>query len=297
MRKLVILVALVSAACGSIGLPQAHAITLAYKTNDTYSYHFHAVMNYTAGISTMTIPVTADVSADEKMTVKSVDSTGTADLDVQLTNLTVKVAANGTTNTTTKTTTSVEMKVASDGRVISVNGSAISGSLSIPGIPGTQGGLLSAILPDKAVKPGDTWTKSFDVTPPTGTGSIHVASSNKYVKDEKAGGVTAALVQSNIDTTINLNLDLGTPAPGQGGAALFPSGGVSGPQSFTLKGTDASIVTSWVDTNARRIVKTHQTDTLDLTIQFTMPAGATPSPILSGPLTVKGTQTLDMTPA
>ncbi len=295
MRRLAVLVALFAAACGSFGLAQPHAITLAYKTGETYSYHFHAVLDYTVGISTMTIPVTADVSADEKMTVKSVDSTGTADLDVHLTNLAVKVAANGTTNTTTKTTTSVEMKVAADGRVISVNGSAISGSLSIPGIPGTQGGLLSAILPDKAVKPGDTWTKSFDVTPPAGKGSIHVASNNKYVRDEKAGGVSAAVVQSNINTTIDLEIDM-SAATGQGGASLLPSG-AAGPQSFTLKGTDASVVTSWVDTAAKRIVKTHQTDTVDLTMQFAMPAGSTPSPILNGPVTVKGTQTLDMTPA
>ncbi len=296
MRKLLLLVALVAAACGSVGLPQAHAIALAYRSGDSYSYHFHAALDYTVGISTMTVPVTADVSANEKMTVKSVDSTGAADLDVQLTNLTIKVVANGTTNTTTRTTPqSVEMTVASDGRVIKVNGSPISGSLAIPGIPGTQGGLISAILPDTAVKPGDTWTKSFDVTPPAGTGTIHVASSNKYVRDEKVGTVSAAVVQSNINTTINL--DLGAAVAAQGGASLLPSGGAPGLKSFTLKGTDASIVTSWVDTSAKRIVKTHQTDTLDLTIEFTMPAGSTASPILSGPLTVKGTQTLDMTPA
>ena len=296
MRKLILLVALVMAACGSFGVPQAHAITLAYKTGDAYSYHFHAVLNYTVGISTMTIPVIADVAADEKMTVKSVDSSGTADLDVKLTNLAVKVTANGTTNTTTKdTATSIEMKVGSDGHVISVNGNAISGSPSIPGIPGTQGGLLSAILPDKAVKPGDTWTKSFDVTPPAGSGSIHVASTNKYARDERVGSVNAAVVQSNINTTINLSLN--TSASGQGGASLFPSTGSSGLQSFTIKGTDASIVTSWVDTSAKRILKTHQTDTLDLTIAFTMAPGSTPGVMLNGPITLKGTQTLDMTPA
>lgn len=296
MKKLIVLLALVAVACGSFGVPQAHAITLAYRAGDAYTYHFHAVLNYTVGISTMTIPLTADLSANEKMTVKSVDSSGTADLDVQLTNLTVKVTANGTTNTTTKTTpTSVEMKVGSDGRVVSVNGSAISGAPSLPGIPGTQGGLLSAILPDKAVKPGDTWTKNYDLTPPVGTGSIHVASTNKYARDEKVGSVISAVVQSNVNTTINLNLD--TSAAGQGGASLFPTTGSSAVQSFALKGTDASIVTSWVDVSAKRILKTHQTDTLDLTIAFTMAAGSTPSALINGPITVKGTQTLDMTPA
>ena len=296
MKKLIFVVALVVTACGSFGVPQARAITLAYKSGDAYSYHFHAALNYTVGISTVTIPVTADVTADEKMTVKSVDSSGTADLDVQLTNLAVKVAANGMTNTTTKNAaTSIEMKVGSDGHVISVNGNAISGTPTIPGIPGTQGGLLSAILPDKAVKPGDTWTKSFDITPPSGSGSIHVASSNKYARDEKVGSVNAAVVQSNINTTINLNLD--TSTSGQGGASLFPSTGSSGLQSFSIKGSDASVVRSWVDTGAKRILKTHQTDQLDMTIAFTMAPGSTPGVMLNGPITLKGSQTLDMTPA
>ena len=296
MRKLIFLVALVVAACGSFGVPQAKTITLAYRAGDAYSYHFHAVLNYTVGISTISVPVTADLAADDRMTVKSVDSSGTADLDVRLTNLTVKVTANGTTNTTTKSTaTSLEMKVGSDGRVISIDGDAISGSPSIPGLPGTQGGLLSAILPDKAVKPGDTWTKSFDVTPPAGSGSIHVASSNRYARDEKVGSVNAAVVQSNINTTINLNLNTG--ASGQGGASLLPSTGSPAMRSFALKGTDASVVTSWVDTGAKRILKTHQADTIDLTIQLTMAPGSTPGVVLNGPITVKGTQTLDMTPA
>lgn len=297
IRRIALLGFFLIAACGSIGSTnQAHAITLGYKSGDTYKYQFHAALDYTIGIQTMTVPVKADLSANEKITVKSVDSSGTADLNVDLTNLKIATTTNGTTNTTTTDTSqTVEMKVASDGRVISVNGSSVSSGSSLPGVNGTQGGLISAILPDKPVKVGDTWTKDFDESAPIGSGSVHATSTNKYTKDEKVGSVNAAVVDSNVNTTINLTID--SSSTGASGSPLIPAGSSSGIQGLKMNGTVASTVTSWVDTGAKRIVKTHQTDNIDATLDFTMAAGAQPNPLLSGPLTIKGTQTLDLTPA
>lgn len=285
------------AACGSVGVGnQTHAITLAYKTGDTYRYHYSATLNYTVVIQTMSIPVRIELAADEKLTVKSVDSSGTADLTADLTNLSVKTTANGTTNTTTSNTpTSVEMKVASDGRIMSVNGNALGSGGTLPGVPGMQGGLVSAILPDKPVKVGDTWTKNYDQSAPTGTGTIHITSTNKYAKDEKVGNVNAAVVQSTVNTNIDLSID--STATGQGGSSLIPSGESSGLSGIKISGTDLSTVNSWVDTGAKRIVKTHQNDAVNMTLSFTMAPGSQANPLLTGPLTVKGTQIVDMTPA
>lgn len=295
IKKIAVAGFVLVAACGSLNTgPQTHAITLSYKTGDTYKYHYHAVLNYTIGIQSMSIPVRVDLAADEKITVKSVDSSGTADLTADLSNVTVKTTANGTTNTTTTDTpTSLEMKVASDGRVVSVNGSSTTTGAGVPGIPGGQGGLISAILPDKAVKVGDTWTKAYDQTPGVGTGSVHVTSSNKYARDEKVGSVNAAVVESTINTTINLSVDT---ASGQGGSSLLP-GEASGLSGVSITGTDLSTVSSWVDIGAKRLVKTHQNDAVDATLNFTMAPGSAANPMLTGPLTLKGTQVLDMTPA
>lgn len=296
MKRIALVGFFLIAACGSATIGnQAHAITLSYKAGDTYKYQFHAVVDDTFAIQTMTIPVKADVSATEKITVKSVDSSGTADLSVNLSNLKVTTTSNGTTNTTTNNESeNIEMKVASDGRVISLNGSALT-SATVPGFYGGQGGLLSAILPDKPVKVGDTWTKDFNENAPIGTGTIHSTSTNKYTKDEKVGSVNASVVQSNVNTSITLTIDMS--ATGQGGSSLFPTGGSTGVSGITMKGTDASNVTSWVDTSAKRIVKTHQTDTIDAMLNFVAAPGAQANPMLTGPITIKGTQTLDMTPA
>jgi hypothetical protein len=295
MRRLALLAFLLVAACGSIGAAQAHTLALAYKTGDTYKYNLHAVFKYTIGAEGMSVPLDMDITAAEKMTVKSVDSSGTADVTASVSNLTMKMTMSGTTNTTTTTTSAdVEMKIAPDGRIVSVNGNAL-GSGSLPGMSGSAGGLVTAVLPDGKVKPGDTWTKTYDQANPMGSGTIHIVTNNKYVDDEKVGSIDTAKVQSNITTTIDLTIDLSSLG-GQSGTPLFPSGGSSGVQGITMKGTTTTDVTSWIDASARRVVKTTSKGSLDATMTMNMAAGST-NPMLTGPITFKGTQNLDMTPA
>src|SRR2546430_407668 len=249
MTRLAAVLFLVVSGCGSIGSVQAHSISLAYKAGDTYKYALHAVLSYTIGAEGFSIPFNLDMTGKETIAVKSVDSSGTADLTVDLTDLTVKTTTNGTTNTTTTTTaTTVEMKVGSDGRIVSVNGGSFSNG-SLPGLSGTEGGLVSAILPDKAVKPGDTWTKDYDQANPTGTGSVHVTSKNKYGRDEQVKSVNTAVVQSNLASNIDLTLDM-SALGGQGGTSLFPSTGAL--KSLSMKGTTTSDVTSGIDSSAHR---------------------------------------------
>jgi hypothetical protein len=293
MRRLAALVFLVFAACGSIGA-QAHTISLGYKAGDTSKYTLHAVLDYKIGAEGFSIPFNLEMTGKETITVKSVDSSGTADITVELSDLTVKTATNGVTNTTTTSTPpSFEMKVASDGRIVGVSGSSFTNG-SLPGVSGTGGGLVTAILPDHAVKPGDTWTKDYDQANPMGTGAVHVTSKNKYLRDEQVKSVSTAVVQSNIASNLDLTVDMSAMA-GQAGS-LLPTGGGAGLQSLSMKGTTTSDVTSWIDTGARRVVKTHSSGTIDATMTLNMAAGAT-TPGLTGPITFKGTQTTDMNPA
>ncbi len=296
MKRIALVAFFLVAACGSVGVAEAHSISLAYKAGDTYRYNFQAAFKYTIGAEGMSIPLDMNLSAKETMTVKSVDSSGTADVSVAVSDLSLKMTVNGTTNTTTTpTATSVEMKITSDGRIISINGSTF-GNSSLPGISGSQGGLVTAILPDKPVKPGDSWTKSYDQPNPFGTGATHITTNNKYLRDEKVGSVNTAVVESKINANLNMSIDLSSMS-GQSGTPFLPStGGASGLQSITMTGSSVSDVTSWIDASAHRVIKTHSTGTVDATMTLNMTAGST-TPGLSGPITFKGTQTLDMTPA
>ena len=296
MRRLALLAAFLIAACGSFGA-EAHTLSLAYKTGDTYKYSLHAVLKYTVGAQGLSIPIELDLSAKEAIKVKSVDSSGTADLQIELTDLTVKTTTNGVTNTTTTTnSTTVEMKVGSDGRIVSVNGETFSNG-SLPGFNGSGGGLVSAILPDKPVKPGDTWIKDYDHTSPAGTGTIHVTSKNKYARDETTNNVSTAVVQSDVVTTVDLTVDLSAMAGQSSGASLLPSGGPSAVKGISIKGTSTSTITSWIDFGAHRVVKTHSTGNVDATLTLNTTPGSAAAPGLTGPISFKGTQTLDMKPA
>jgi len=282
-------------ACGTFGA-QAQSISLAYKTGDTFKYGFHVVMKYTIGASGMSIPLNMDLGAKETVTVKSVDSSGTADLSVDINNVSIKMSMNGTTNTTTTNTGgTIDMKVAKDGRVLSVNGNAFGSSTALPGMTGTQGGVVSAILPDHPVKPGDTWTKSYDVPNPLGASAIHATSNNTYLRDETVAGVKAALVESKVNTNLDMTIDLSSMLGAAG--TPTPTGGAPGAETLSMKGTNTSDTTTWIDTSARRIVKTHSSGSVNATLTVNLPAGSATTPGLSGPITFKGTQTLDLTPA
>jgi hypothetical protein len=63
-----------------------------------------------------------------------------------------------------------------------------------------------------------------------------------------------------------------------------------------MKGTTTSDVTTWFDASGHRVVKTHSSGDVDATMSLNMAAGST-TPGLTGPITFKGTQTLDQTPA
>jgi hypothetical protein len=293
VKKVAVAALFLVAACGSVNTVSAHTISLAYKTGDSYKYALHFVLNYTVGIQSMgmSIPLDLDLSAKEAVKVNSVDSSGVADVTITLTDLTTKTSANGTTTTTTTATKTVNVKIGPDGRIVSVNGNAL-GSSSIPGMSATDSGFVSAILPDHPVKPGDTWSKSYDDNNVAGSsGSLHITSDNKYLRDDKVNNVSAAVVDSKINATLDLKFDNSSGS----GTPLFPTG-ANGLQSMAMTGSEKSDVQSWIDTNARHVLKSHSTGTVDATLNITMAAGST-QPGLSGPITIKGTQTLDMNPA
>ena len=287
------------AACGSANTVSAHTISLAYKSGDSYKYSLHFVLKYTIGIQSlgMSVPLNVDLAGTEAVKVNSVDSGGVADVTITLTNLTTKAEVNGTTNTTTTASQTINAKIGPDGRVISINGSGL-GNSSLPGMSGSDSTFVSAILPDKPVKPGDTWSKSYDESNVLGsTGSVHATSENKYVRDDKVGGIDSAVIESKITANLNLTLDM-SALGGSGSTPLFGGGG--GVSGLAMTGTVTSDITSWIDSSARRIAKSHSTGTIDATLNFIVPSpspGATPRPGLSGPITFKGTQTLDMSPA
>ena len=284
MKRLAVLAFLVLAGCGSLGAGQPHTLALAFKSGDTYKYKFHATSKQTAGMAGMSVPINVDTTAAETVTVKSVDSSGGADVTIALSGFTLKTSMGGVTNTTTgEPADSVEVTVHPDGTVASVNGQALSGSSMLTAVTGLGGGFfIAAVLPDHAVKPGDTWSKTYDQSVPHGTGGVHVVTESTYVRDESTGGVNAAVVETKSTGSIDITeQNAGDPASG----------------SISVKGTFTTDVTTWIDSSGHRVVKSHSTAHDDVTIQLPSGSAAGSSPMLQGPVTAKGDSTTDLNPA
>jgi hypothetical protein len=301
MRRLA-LVALFVVACGATPA-HAQALALGYHKGDVHKYSFHSTATESIKTGAVAVPVSVDFSALETMTVQSVDSSNIADLSITLSNVVIKSQSNGTTNTTTGLTMpAVDVKIGADGRLISINGTSYASAFSFGGMGIGGGGLVSAVLPDTPVKPGDAWSKDYDQANPLGSGSVHVSTKSKYLRDESFQGVNAAVVETTSTGAIDLSIDPaklipktdspGSPPPSY---ALPPTatGALSG---ITIKGSSDTDVTTWIDPNGRLILKSHMAGktTANMTIQ--MGTGST-LPAIPGPMSVTGSETVDLLPA
>jgi hypothetical protein len=290
MKRLAV-VALFAIACGATQA-QAQTLSLAYSKGATYTYKAHMALDETVDLGAVKEPVTVDMTATETETVQSVDSSGVADISIKLTGVTVKTTVAGQVATTTTTVPTEDIKVGSDGRVLGINGLAFSGGSPFGAAGG--GGTGSAIFPDGTVKPGDTWSKNYDQTNPLGSGSVHVTTTSKYLRDETINGTQTAVVQTTINTPMDMTIDFSKFAQLTGGdATTFP---ITGLQGMAIKGTQVANATTWLDAKGHRVVKSTMSSKIDATFSFVMAAGSS-MPGLSGPFAIKGTQTMDLTAA
>ncbi len=279
------LVAVLAIACGAVPA-QAQTLALGYHTGDAYKYSFHSTTKQTIVAASVSLPADFDMSANEAVKVVSVDSAGAADLALTLSNFAINSTTGGVTNTTTGIpVTTMNLKVAADGRILTLNGNQFASGNPFLAFSGMGGGLfVVAVLPSNAVKPGDTWSKDYDQANPGGTGTVHLTTHSTYLRNETLNGVNAAVVETISTGSIDVPL-------GPAGAAATTSafGG-------SIKGTITSDVTTWLDPSAHRVLKTHSTETNDGTMTFSG-SSITALPALSGPITIKGTGTTDLTSA
>lgn len=278
-------VVLAVAACGSFGA-HAQTLSLAYKAGDTYKYKFHAASKQTAAMSGISFPITVDMTANEAVAVKSVDSTGIADLTITMSDLSVKATTAGVTNTTTgMAPQSTDVKVRPDGTAVSVDGKDVTGGNPLAALSGLGGGFfITAVLPDHAVKEGDSWSKTYDQDFPNGHGTLHIVSNSKYLRDESVNGVDAAVVETKSTGSI----DVSEPSPASGTTA---------PSGLAVKGTFTTDVTTWIDPGGRRVVKSHATGHDDLTVNLPSMSTSQSGPKIQGPVTATGDSTTDLIPA
>jgi hypothetical protein len=259
------------------GTATAQMLTLSYSKDATYKYRFTLTSDFTVQTVALTEQERIDLSAKEALTVSSVDARGVAEVMVTFTDAKLKTTlgsgqATAVINNGPSTLTDTHFWLAPDGRALSTyDGGSLPDDPVMFGVA-ADARFVSAVLSDSTVKPGDTWTKNYDVASPSGAGSIQVIAKSRYLRNETFGGVQVAVVE----TVSTANVDIGIK-------------GSSG-----ILGTASSDVTSWIDPSAHRIVKTMVTSSSELSMAASPLGSLVPG---AGPFTQKGTQTLDLEPA
>jgi hypothetical protein len=288
MRRLLALVGLFAVACGAVTV-QAQTLKLAYQQGNTRTFTIHVVMNETVNIGTVTEPVDVDMTGTETETVQSVESDGVADVTLAFTEIKGKVSAAGQTTTVIPTPSPIQAKLAPDGRTLSMNGVSFTGGSPFGSVGSS--GPESAVFPDNAVKPGDTWTKTYDKGNPFGGGTVSVTAKSKYLRNEKVNGIQTAVVNTKSMVPLDITIDLSKYGQASGASmTALTNLGITG---MSIQGTDTGDTTTWIDPKGHAVEKTSVKVTIDATFSFVLAANAKyPGP--AGPFAIKGNETIDL---
>lgn len=131
-----------------------NALALSFSSGQTIRYHLTIAMNADLSIGSHRAPMVATTSADAEWHVMSVDSAGTATIQMSISNGTV--TSKGTTQTLPPQQSTFQLTA--DGRMLSSSGATLFSGGPARGALGDTD-QLSALLPQNGnAKPGDSWT-------------------------------------------------------------------------------------------------------------------------------------------
>jgi hypothetical protein len=279
---LAVAIALVAAAGAYLFLNRSgaggSAFALSLEQGQSYTYMLSMTFNGSASAAGQEVPFSLIGSETFTWKVDSVDANGVATITMSFQG--VSSTINGQ-RAPQAVPDPIQIRVAKDGRILTAGNIALAGGTDAgPAFLGAD--QITPLLPDHPVKPGDTWTKSFDQEFPFGGGTLHYISHNEYLRDENVGGVNVAVITSRVDLPLDLTIDIdkvlavtgeSDPSIPNGAKMVF-----SGDMGFTQ--------TSWFDQARGSMVKGSIVGTMDMSFEFKgLPDGPG---FPQGPLTFKG---------
>jgi hypothetical protein len=268
------------------GSAEARPLALRFVAGDSRTYDIHMTMaGSMSGDLVGELPVDMEMSEVVTWEVTSVDDEGLATVEVKVSEVSGSVSGMEIPAEAAQMPPT-EMVIAPDGRIVSLGGISLGGLGDMPaaGFPGM--GQLTPILPDEGtvVAPGDTWTKEFTQDIPFGDGAITVATTSRYDRNEDVNGREAAVIVSEMTIPIDFSFDLDDLAElGAGFGATGPAGldALSG-ASMSYEGGVTVTQTSFVDLEAKELLRSESAGDLDLAMSF---AGV---PGMEGDMTIAG---------
>ncbi len=239
---------------------QATALSMSFPTGQNFTYALNMNMDGTIRAGTQSGPLKGTISETLSWRVVSVDPKGVATVQLTAGNISGNFNGQPVSNTSQYTT---RIQVARDGRILVGGDLASTTGGSGFAFPGSD--QFTPVLPDHPVKPGDTWTRSFDQTLPFGGGSLTYTSHNTFVRYDTVSGVKAAVIRSTMTVPLNITIDLRKLLDTYGQGAPIPKG--SHP-TIQYGGSVSLDQTAWFDPAGGSLVKTLLVAQFDMQMQF-----------------------------
>jgi hypothetical protein len=175
------------------------------------------------------------------------------------------------------------LQITTDGRIVVDRTTSVSGA-EVPTQLGTT--ILSAILPDGAVEPGDTWVKTASEA--MLNRQVAMSTSSTYLRNEDIGSVHAAVVE----TKATIPIDITSTVADLAGVIGMDASRISTGAGIRYVGRMSLDTTSWIDPSAEKLLKTQASIPFSWTITTT---GVPNSIVPGGEMKLAGTLTMTMT--
>jgi hypothetical protein len=262
---------------------EAQPLALSFTRGQERTYDVHQTMD-----ATISSPLFGDQALSMDVTqvigwkVVSVDDAGTATIEVTVSDM------SGTLNGTevpSAPAPPIEIRIAADGRVLSAGGLSLGGAGQTQGFGFPGMGQLTPILPDEgdAVSVGDTWDKEFSQDFPFGEGTIDFSATSTYVRNETVNGRDAAVIETHMTVPIDATLDLAELVDALGPEITGATGATGldqlGDGSIAYMGRGTFTQTSFVDLDARELLKTQSRGRFDISMTLEGIPGLAEGPV------------------
>jgi hypothetical protein len=253
---------------------EAQPLAFAFEQGESQSYEIDQTIDAEIASDVFgSESISMDVSQLVSWEVTSVDGEGNATIEVTVSE--VSGSLNGQPIPgDAASVPAVEIEIAPDGRVLSAGGLALGGAGQTQGFGFPGMGQVTPILPDEGeeVSVGDTWEKEFSQEFPFGEGTIEFSATSTYERDEEVNGRTAAVIVTDLTVPLDFTLSfsdlletLGPELTGATGAGQLDA---LADASIDYGGQGAFTQTSFVDLEAKELLRTQSEGTFDIAMTF-----------------------------
>jgi hypothetical protein len=275
---------------------EAQPLALAFEQGQSQTYEIDQTMDAEIASDVFgSESISMDVSQVVGWEVTSVDEEGNATIEVTVSEISGSVNGQPIPSDVASVPP-VEIEIAPDGRVLSAGGLALGGAGQTQGFGFPGMGQLTPILPDEGeeVSVGDTWEKDFSQDFPFGEGTIEFSATSTYERDEEVNGRSAAVIVTDLTVPLDFTLSfsdlletLGPELTGSTGAGQLDA---LADASIEYGGEGAFSQTSFVDLEAKELLRTQSDGTFDIAMTFS----GVPGLESSGTIDFTGTFTQDL---